>query len=270
MQKPWLVWVLAVLITLASAVYQRRTGPTRPVRGEVILGGAAYSLELPRTHEGQTPQVVEFQNPGGQLQGTLAWRRFPTADPWQLLPLVPVRGRLQAELPGQPPAGKLEYQLRLARGGEEEVFPERPAVIRFKGTVSRWILAPHIIFIFLGMVFSNVAGLECLRPGGNPRRAAWWALGLIVWGGLIFGPLVQKAAFNAYWTGIPFGYDLTDNKTLIGVAAWILAAWGMRGGRQGRWWILAASLVTLVVFAIPHSVWGSELDWNNIPAGAGP
>ena len=34
-------------------------------------------------------------------------------------------------------------------------------------------------------------------------------------GGMILGPIVQKYAFGAYWTGIPFGHDLTDAKNLV-------------------------------------------------------
>ena len=89
-------------------------------------------------------------------------------------------------------------------------------------------------------------------------------LGMLALGGLVLGPLVQKAAFGAYWTGWPFGHDLTDNKMAVAVLAWAIAALGMRAGRSGRVAILAAFAVTLVVFAIPHSTWGSELDWSRI------
>lgn len=268
--KTWMVWTLAVIVTLASAVYQRRTGPTRPVRGGVTLGGQTISLKLPRTHEGETEQIVSLTAADPALRGEVVWRRFPTTDPWHHLRMVHRNGTLEAALPGQPPAGKLEYQLRLSLGEQKTLFPSRPAIIRFKGPVSLWLLAPHVFLMFLGMVFSNGAGLESLRREGNPRPAALWALILIALGGFLFGPLVQKAAFNAYWTGVPFGYDLTDNKTLIAGLAWSVAVWTLRGRGKGRGWVRAASLVTLVVFAIPHSVWGSEIDWNNVSAGAGP
>jgi hypothetical protein len=40
---------------------------------------------------------------------------------------------------------------------------------------------------------------------------------------MILGPVVQKFAFGEYWTGFPFGTDLTDNKTLIAFIGWIIA-----------------------------------------------
>jgi hypothetical protein len=79
---------------------------------------------------------------------------------------------------------------------------------------------------------------------------------------LILGPIVQKYAFDAYWTGWPFGYDLTDNKTLIAFIAWIAAAVAIPRVRNPRWWLLGAAAVVLVVFMIPHSVLGSELDYR--------
>jgi len=64
---------------------------------------------------------------------------------------------------------------------------------------------------------------------------------------------------------VPFGWDLTDNKTLVAAVAWLWAAWQMRGGRPARGAIMTAAVATLVVFAIPHSVWGSELKWDAAP-----
>ena len=37
-----LLWVGAVLIMAGAAIYQRRTGPTYPLRGEVAVGADAY------------------------------------------------------------------------------------------------------------------------------------------------------------------------------------------------------------------------------------
>jgi hypothetical protein len=60
---------------------------------------------------------------------------------------------------------------------------------------------------------------------------------------------------------VPFGYDLTDNKTLIAAVAWVLAVIQLRGGKQARMAVVLGAVVTMVVFAIPHSVWGSQAKW---------
>ena len=57
-------------------------------------------------------------------------------------------------------------------------------------------------------------------------------------GGFVLGPLVQKAAFAAYWTGIPWGWDLTDDKTLFAALFWGAAVFLQCGGqarRGGQW-----------------------------------
>lgn len=266
MRRNAVLWGLAILITLASAVWQRMTGPTYPVRGTVTVGGEAIRLRLARSHSvaARQPVVVPAANP--DVTGEVAWRRYPTQDPWQAIPLQRDEGVLRAQLPPEPvplmpPAGKLEYQVRLRRGGEEAVFPAVPAVTRFKGDVQAAILAPHILAMFIGMLLSTRAGLGAV-VGGRVRFLTYLTLALLVVGGLVLGPIVQKMAFGAYWTGVPWGWDLTDNKTLIAALAWAAAAWRVgRGGGGARAAVALAAVVTLVVFAIPHSVWGSEVKW---------
>jgi hypothetical protein len=159
-----------------------------------------------------------------------------------------------------PMAGKLEYRVRLMKPGEQVSFPDKPAVTRFKGGVPAWVLVPHVAAMFFGMLFATRAAMAAIF-GGDTRSSAVLAFGLLVFGGLVLGPVVQKLAFGEYWTGVPFGYDLTDNKTLIAAVAWVLAVIQLRGGRQARVAVALAAVVTMVVFAIPHSVWGSQAKW---------
>lgn len=265
MRRPAVQWTLAIIITLVSAVWQRWSGPTYPKRGAVDVDGQAISLKLLRTHSitGRLPVTVPAID--DKTSALVEWRKFPTSDPWQRVPLSRQGDVLQAVLPPEPEplmpaAGKLEYRVHVARGASTVAFPPAPAVARFKGDVPDTILIPHIFAMFFGMLFSTRAGLAAMA-GGDTRRWSYLAVALLVVGGFVLGPIIQKLAFGAYWTGVPFGYDLTDNKTLIAGVAWILAATRLRGGGQGRVAVATAAVVTLVVFAIPHSVWGSEAKW---------
>jgi hypothetical protein len=114
--------------------------------------------------------------------------------------------------------------------------------------------------MFLGMLFANRAGLGVVFAESSIKRFVLPTLGLLTFGGLVLGPLVQKAAFGVYWSGFPLGRDLTDTKTAVAVLAWVWAFLQSRGGK--RWPVLVASLVTLAVFAIPHSLLGSEINWE--------
>ena len=264
--RRWL-WAAAVVITLASAVYQRMSGPTYPVRGSVTIGGNEVSLRLTRTHPGPGDQAVAITVPDAAVTGHVAWRRYPTGDAWQTLNLARSGDRLTTALPHQPVAGKLEYQVRLERGDERAVFPDRPAITRFRNEVPAAVLVPHVLAMFLAMLFSTAAGLSALGRWPQAKREAHVCIGLLLVGGFMLGPLMQKYAFGEWWTGVPFGWDLTDNKTLAAAVVWLWAAWRMRGGRQARTAIILAALVTALVFAIPHSTWGSEFKWDSVPAG---
>ena len=59
-----LLWVGAVLIMAAAAIYQRRTGPTYPLRGEVAVGADAYRYELVRSQETIERARVALPRPG--------------------------------------------------------------------------------------------------------------------------------------------------------------------------------------------------------------
>ena len=265
MRRPSVHWLLAVVITLISAIYQRRTGPTYPARGTVSLGGQDVTLRLLRSHSITARQPVTVTVADASVVGAVEWRRYPTSDPWRTETMVREGAVLTTELPPAPEplmpmAGKLEYRVKLTRGAEQVAFPDKPAVTRFKGDVPAWILIPHVIAMFFGMLFAMRA-LFAAIGGGDTRRWGFVTTALLVLGGFVLGPIVQKYAFDAYWTGVPFGYDLTDNKTLIAGVAWILAAFRLRGGRQAKVAVVVATIVTMVVFAIPHSAWGSQAKW---------
>ncbi|MBK7710372.1 MAG: hypothetical protein IPJ37_05055 [Bacteroidales bacterium] len=78
---------------------------------------------------------------------------------------------------------------------------------------------------------------------------------------MILGPLVQYYAFGDLWTGIPFGWDLTDNKTLIALIFWILAVI-MNRKKERPFYTALAAVVLLLVYSIPHSLFGSQLDYS--------
>jgi hypothetical protein len=78
-------------------------------------------------------------------------------------------------------------------------------------------------------------------------------------GGMILGPAVQYYAFGDAWTGIPFAWDLTDNKTLLAFVFWILAV-VMNIKKERPAYVILASLVMLAIYSIPHSMFGSQLD----------
>jgi len=260
---PALVWIFAFVITLCAAYFQRTTGPSYPVRETVHVAGKKIDVRLLRTHggEGDLPLVIRDVDPS--VVGKIFWRRYPTGEEYRAIDLVRDGKDLKGALPHQPPAGKIEYGVELRHGAEAVSLPADGSVIaRFKGAVPTAALIPHILFMFAAMLVSNRAGIEAARGGSRIAAYTWVSLALMLLGGMIFGPIVQKYAFDAYWTGVPFGYDLTDNKTLIAFAGWIAAAVAVVRRKNARAWVLGAALLTLVIFLVPHSLLGSELKYE--------
>jgi len=256
-------WALALLVTVAAAYYQRKTGPTYPVSQTVTLGGEEITVLLERAHPGAGDQPVTVSTDDTTVSGELFWRRYPTNEEFTAASMEYEDGRLIAYMPHQPPAGKLEYRLRLRRGSETVAVPARGTVVtRFRGAVPAYFLIPHILFMFFAMTYSNRAGIEAVFREGRLRYYTQVTVLLLCVGGMILGPIVQKYAFGAFWTGVPFGHDLTDNKTLVAFVGWLIALVRVRKNPQSRSWVLGAALLTLVVFLIPHSLLGSELKYE--------
>jgi hypothetical protein len=271
MARSILLWTLALLITLGSAYYQRKTGPTYPVDGDVMVGAAEVHYSLTRTHGGDGDQPVPLHVLEGEVRGEIVYKRYKTDDPWTRIALRAEGDSLVGYLPHQPPAGKLEYFLELENGTTLVRVPEKETVVtRFKGGVPLGVLIPHVIAMFLAMLISTRAGIEAFRREGRPRTLVMITLVLLAIGGLILGPIVQKYAFGAYWTGFPWGTDLTDNKTLIAFIAWLAALWAvwkpdtLRTRPLRRWIVVGAAVVMLLVYLIPHSMMGSEIDYKEM------
>ena len=115
--------------------------------------------------------------------------------------------------------------------------------------------------MFVAMLFSTLAGLMAVIKYPLYKKYAIWTLLLFTVGGMILGPIVQYDAFGDLWTGIPFGWDLTDNKTLIAFIFWVLAVL-MNRKKERPLYVALAAIVLLLVYSIPHSLYGSQLDYN--------
>lgn len=262
MRRNGVLWALAVVVTLAAASWQRRTGPSYPYRTPAILAGDTVRVRLLRSHETSAPAPVRLPAPVGTT-GILVWRRYPTADRFCAVPMHRDADSLVAELPVQPPAGKVEYYVELAhRGATTRVPADRAVVLRYRGPVPAISLVPHIVMMFLGLLIGIRAGIGAVW-GETRRRLVLAALATLTLGGLVLGPIAQEYAFGAYWTGIPFGWDLTDNKTLFMWIGWAAAA--LTGRRpMTRWIVVGAALLMLTAYLIPHSTMGSELDYSRL------
>jgi hypothetical protein len=260
-----LLWVIAFVLTVFTAVYQRMTGPTYPNSGEAVIGSEVIKYKLDRTHSGESDHLIEIEVKNKSVCSELTWKRYKTNDEWTSLEMIRKGNELIASLPHQPPAGKLVYYVIIQKNNEVFTLPEEGGVIiRFKGDVPVSFLIPHIIFIFGAMLLSARTGLEYFNGGKKLKSLTILTFIFVIMGGFVFGPIVQKYAFGAFWTGFPFGHDLTDNKILIGFIGWLVALIALYKFQNPKRWIVFASILMFIIFLIPHSLLGSELDYKEL------
>jgi len=277
--KKAILWSLAFIITIAAAIYQRHTGPTYPKEKSVTLNGNLYELKLVRSLALDERSEVKLNITDTTVKAKIYYKRYMSDGEYQSADfkykVYPVDSYLMnkvfkiteeqgffADVPQQPAAGKIQYYLEITDSkGTESFFMDAPVVIRFKGGVPAYILIPHILFMFLAMLFSTLAGLMAVIKYPLYNKYALWTLILFTIGGMVLGPFVQYDAFGDFWTGVPFGWDLTDNKTLIALIFWILAVI-MNRKKERPLYVVLAAVVLLMVFSIPHSLFGSQLDYN--------
>jgi hypothetical protein len=264
MKRSLILWLIAFILTLLLAGYQRVTGPTYPVSGSINFNNKKLEYKLDRNHSGEGNHTIQVDTHNSNIEGELIWKRYKTNDDWNIVKMDNNDGILSAELPHQPKAGKLLYKIKLIGQSESFVIPEQPVIIRFKGAVPLYILIPHIFFIFSAMMLSARTGLEIFNKEPEFKNLSMLTLLFLLIGGGVLGPIAQYYAFDAYWTGFPVGYDLTDNKILIAFVGWLIAFIMIRKTQNPKRWVALASILLFVVFLIPHSVLGSELDYNKL------
>jgi hypothetical protein len=266
-----LLWIAAFTLMVAAAVWQRLTGPTHPRRGHAVVAGQDVSWRLLRSSVSGEPFMVVMPAPDG-VTGAVHYRRYPLQEPFREVAMGREGATLVGLLPTQPPAGKLEYYVTLASPtGVVQVPGGEPVVMRFKGDVPALVLVPHVLTMFVSMMIGIRAALAAVLGRPEARRYAWVAVVGIAIGGLVLGPIVQKYAFGAFWTGWPFGSDLTDDKTLFMWLAWVAAVtvWRRRpapSDRVARGTTIVAALVMICVYLVPHSLRGSQLDYARAEA----
>jgi len=257
------LWVLAFLLTATMALYQRLTGPTYAIRDSEIIKGKAIKYVFNRSYTEFKAQPITITAPDPEVKAFLNFKRYKTDDDWFEIEMkrdFNNNEQLTASIPGQPAAGKMEYIVRVSIGGENILLHEGKSVVtRFKGEVPFAFLFTHVILMFFSIFFSLRTGMEVLRKNGNYMWMVNASLIITFIGGMILGPIVQQYAFGDLWTGFPFGFDLTDNKVLVAVLCWFIAFFLKK---KSRWWVILAAAIMIVIYLIPHSVLGSELDYE--------
>ncbi len=273
-----LLWVLSAIITIGCFMYQDKTGPTYPLEGEFDTVSGTVNFQFLRSEIIGTDLKIMLLDPVPEgVSGYVQYKRYKSHDEWAEMPMeagefefsrrgsTEVVNGVGAELPFlEERAGKYEFLVYIDDGVGEpvSVTGEKPIYARYKAAVPMTVLFFHILTIFLSMMIAIRTTLAALIEEKFKGLIKATIISLIV-GAFILGPLVQWYAFGVLWSGIPFGYDWTDNKVVVEMVFWLWAAYANRGELENRKSVLLAGFVVLLVYFIPHSIFGSEYDYRS-------
>jgi hypothetical protein len=254
MKRTTLFWILAIVITLVSAFYQRVTGPTYELSGKIILDGKEIAYKLERSHSSSSNYLIEIKTGDNSIHGKLYFRKFNTQNEFSEVNMT--GGEiLRAELPAQQRLEKLEYYIRLFKDQSSVQIPaEENIIIRFKDDVPLVVLIPHIFAMFFAMLLSTRTGLEFFNKEPRFEKLGLWTIIVLFIGGFALGFAMNGYAFGEVWGGWPFGNDVTDNKTQIAFIAWLIAFYFIKKKKNAKLAALLAAVIMLAVYLIPHSV----------------
>lgn len=263
-KKSILLWVIAFILMAIVAIYQRVSGPTNPIRGSINYENTELRYKFLRSNNTGEDAKIYIISPNKEINAFAEYKRYKSYDSISTLQLTRSGDSLLFFVPSQAPAGKVQYHIYLQTNNisKKQYITEDPVLIRFKGAVPDWILIIHVVLMFGAMLLAARTFFEALYKGDKAYILTIYTCIFLALGGILLGPIVQKYAFGAYWTGWPFGTDLTDNKTIVSLLFWLFALYKFKKNRTDFKWIIIAFILMMVVYLIPHSMLGSELDYT--------
>lgn len=186
--------------------------------------------------------------------------------------LQQVSGGFQAILPVLKKGERLFYHIEVFNNSElaARFPPESDQFIKFKGRVPGYILIPHIVCMFATVFFGLLtvfSSVSVVRGSGDIRKSVrylFWTVVFAFIGGFPLGYLVAYLAFGQGWEGVPIGWDITDNKTVILFLFWLATFILTRRGLKGEpmtvskkvymYLAMTSFIVTFIAFLVPHSI----------------
>ena len=270
--------ILAAVITLVLLGAARRVSMSRPADVAVDRWGISvrHRTVTEQVGPGEPAVRVEVTPSEGADARVLAIAGKTGAV--EVRPLLRTEdGFFEGALPDLGKGARFRYAITVvAPDGRQIRLPERPDafyLLKFKGAASPVVLVLHIAFMFGSFFFMVLALFGAIRilkrdeEKSSTVRSARWVLTLSFIGGWPLGFLLNYQTFGMLWEGYPFGRDITDNKTQLMFVLWLVSLLLVRGSFLGRgegrdrigargfaWAIVASFIVSLGLFAIPHSM----------------
>lgn len=227
-------------------------GSTDPLVSEINTGKQHIHCELRRAYIGNGDCPVILPVGDIMVTGYVLYDLYPTNKHPSKITLNRQGDKLVANLPHQPPSGKLEYRIFLERAGTAiKVNEDKPVIVRFLGKVPVYILILQSIIVLLTLLINTYTGILA-GIGINLYKQLTFLMVIILIGLVFFiQPIVHKYSLNQWWTCIPQSWELGNNKILVALIVWLITLYfNLKKARPGL--VLISSLISIFLFLIPH------------------
>lgn len=148
----------------------------------------------------------------------------------------------------------------------------RSFLLKFKGVVHPFVTIGHVLCMFSAVFILLVAffyAFDILRGKRFVHQALapiLWALLFLFIGGFPLGWIMAAQTFGKPWSGFPFGWDITDNKTLLAFLYWFIllilvyrslftkdSSKDLIPPKAFAWLTILGTLLTIWIYLVPHS-----------------
>jgi hypothetical protein len=288
--------ILAVLITVALLVVARRASQRQvPVVVETTTyGELTFSHTCNHIFKGdKTAADLDVVVSGGLVpeNAVIALYYEPRtvdaaggANPPTRVEAITIPGHsltYRVSIPNQGRGTEFSYRFQLEDNAgevlatipvEESNIKPKQLWFRFEGPRSAVLLAGHIVCMFVSfllMVLVLLTVFEDVKNRGVRIRLGkqtLWATIVLFLGTFPIGIWLEYQVYATYWTGIPFGHDITDSKALVIFIYWLVMLYllkgsALRGDPRGdvvgptaaRWIAIIGVVLSLALYLVPHS-----------------
>lgn len=288
--------VLAVLITMAL-LYVARRASQRQI--PVVVETTTYS-ELTLSHT--CSHIFKGDNTTADLDVVVSGGLVPedavialyyeprttdvteTGTPPARIESITIPGHglvYRVSVPNQGRGTEFSYRFQLedASGRVLATIPveqsrDKPKQLwfRFEGPRSAILLIAHIACMFgsfLLMVMVILTAFEDIKNQAVRIRLGkqtLWATIILFLGTFPIGIWLEYQVYATYWTGIPFGRDITDSKALVIFIYWLVMLYLLKGSAlsndprrdvvgptTARWMVIVGVGLSLALYLVPHS-----------------
>lgn len=264
-------YAIALILTIALLGIARRISTRHSSEYHIQAGNLTATHHTVTEDFGEGPVLDVKVAPADGLT-PVAFYAQDERGPYKADTMVQTSDGFTAALPVLQKGNKWYYHIDLLKNGETigKFPPYGDQFIKFKGHVPAYILIPHIFCMFATVYFGLLAVLsavDAVKGKGEVKKSIRYSLWTVIVsfiGGFPLGYLVAYMAFGVGWSGIPLGWDITDNKTVILFLFWLVTFFLARKGLKGERMAISDGLyvaltivslaVTILAFMVPHSI----------------